>query len=321
MKESKLREMSRRALSSNLLGLFVVLILMCVVFTILKPGFLTGKNLLNILTAASLSGLIAIGESYLIIAGQIDLSPGAIAAFAGVFSALLAQRGMPILLIILITVAMGALFGAVSAFQVNALKIQPFIATLAVMSIARGLAYIICAGKPVFISHNTYIKIGITRILGIPLPVIILVVMFLVWGVALSKTRFGRNVYAVGGNPAAARLAGINADAVKRGLFILSSCLASLGGIILASRMNTGQPGAASDVDFDAITASVLGGIAMTGGTGSLSGTFLGVLLLQGFNNGLLLLNVSTFWQDVARGLLMMFALTFDFYRKQRREG
>ena len=304
MKESKLREMSRRALSSNLLGLFVVLILMCVVFTILKPGFLTGKNLLNILTAASLSGLIAIGESYLIIAGQIDLSPGAIAAFAGVFSALLAQRGMPILLIILITVAVGALFGAVSAFQVNALKIQPFIATLAVMSIARGLAYIICAGKPVFISHNTYIKIGITRILGIPLPVIILVVMFLVWGVALSKTRFGRNVYAVGGNPAAARLAGINADAVKRGLFILSSCLASLGGIILASRMNTGQPGAASDVDFDAITASVLGGIAMTGGTGSLSGTFLGVLILQGFNNGLLLLNVSTFWQDVARGLL-----------------
>ena len=321
MKESKLREMSRRALSSNLLGLFVVLILMCVVFTILKPGFLTGKNLLNILTAASLSGLIAIGESYLIIAGQIDLSPGAIAAFAGVFSALLAQRGMPILLIILITVAVGALFGAVSAFQVNALKIQPFIATLAVMSIARGLAYIICAGKPVFISHNTYIKIGITRILGIPLPVIILVLMFLVWGVALSKTRFGRNVYAVGGNPAAARLAGINADAVKRGLFILSSCLASLGGIILASRMNTGQPGAASDVDFDAITASVLGGIAMTGGTGSLSGTFLGVLILQGFNNGLLLLNVSTFWQDVARGLLMMFALTFDFYRKQRREG
>ena len=321
MKESKLREMSRRALSSNLLGLFVVLILMCVVFTILKPGFLTGKNLLNILTAASLSGLIAIGESYLIIAGQIDLSPGAIAAFAGVFSALLAQRGMPILLIILITVAVGALFGAVSAFQVNALKIQPFIATLAVMSIARGLAYIICAGKPVFISHNTYIKIGITRILGIPLPVIILVVMFLVWGVALSKTRFGRNVYAVGGNPAAARLAGINADAVKRGLFILSSCLASLGGIILASRMNTGQPGAASDVDFDAITASVLGGIAMTGGTGSLSGTFLGGLILQGFNNGLLLLNVSTFWQDVARGLLMMFALTFDFYRKQRREG
>ena len=321
MKESKLREMSRRALSSNLLGLFVVLILMCVVFTILKPGFLTGKNLLNILTAASLSGLIAIGESYLIIAGQIDLSPGAIAAFAGVFSALLAQRGMPILLIILITVAVGALFGAVSAFQVNALKIQPFIATHAVMSIARGLAYIICAGKPVFISHNTYIKIGITRILGIPLPVIILVVMFLVWGVALSKTRFGRNVYAVGGNPAAARLAGINADAVKRGLFILSSCLASLGGIILASRMNTGQPGAASDVDFDAITASVLGGIAMTGGTGSLSGTFLGVLILQGFNNGLLLLNVSTFWQDVARGLLMMFALTFDFYRKQRREG
>lgn len=259
MKESKLREMSRRALSSNLLGLFVVLILMCVVFTILKPGFLTGKNLLNILTAASLSGLIAIGESYLIIAGQIDLSPGAIAAFAGVFSALLAQRGMPILLIILITVAVGALFGAVSAFQVNALKIQPFIATLAVMSIARGLAYIICAGKPVFISHNTYIKIGITRILGIPLPVIILVVMFLVWGVALSKTPLRRNVYAVGGNPAAARLAGHQR---RRGQ---ARAVHPLLLPRVAGGDHPGLPhehraaGAASDVDFDAITASGAG--------------------------------------------------------------
>lgn len=315
-----LRKAGQQVLSSSLLGLFIVMIVMCFVFTILNPGFLSGKNLLNILMAASLSGLIAIGESYLIICGQIDLSPGAIAAFAGVLSGLLAQRGLPFILTVLLTLAAGAVFGLVNAFQVNRLNIQPFIASLAMMSIARGLAYIMCGGKPVFIKQNAYIKIGVVRILGVPLPVILLIAAFLVFGIILVRTRFGRNVYATGGNPTAARLAGINVNAVKQKLFIISACLASLGGIILASRMNTGQPSAGQNVDFDAITASVLGGIAMTGGTGSLSGTFLGVLILQGFNNGLLLLNISTFWQDVARGLLMMFALTFDYYRKKRRE-
>ena len=315
-----LEKTGQQILTSNLLGLFIVMIVMTVVFTVLHPGYLTAKNLLNILTAASLSGLIAIGESYLIISGQIDLSPGAVAAFAGVLSGLLAQRGVPFLLIVPITLCVGALFGTVNAFQVNVLKIQPFIASLAIMSIARGLAYIMCDGKPVFISQEAYIKVGITRIFGVPLPVIILIAAFLVFGVVLAKTRFGRNVYATGGNAAAARLAGIRIHQVKFKLFVISACLASLGGIILASRMNTGQPSAGQNVDFDAITASVLGGIAMTGGTGSLSGTFLGVLILQGFNNGLLLLNISTFWQDVARGLLMMFALTFDYFRKKKRE-
>ena len=158
------------------------------------------------------------------------------------------------------------------------------------------------------------------RILGIPFPVVVLLVAFIVAGIILAKTRFGRNVYATGGNATAARLAGININKIKLKLFVISACLASLGGIILASRMNTGQPSAGQSVDFDAITASVLGGIAMTGGTGSLTGTFLGVLILQGFNNGLLLLNVSAFWQDVARGLLMIFALTFDYFRKKNRE-
>lgn len=261
-----LKKAGQQILTSNLLGLFIVMVVMTIVFTVLNPGYLTGKNLLNILTAASLSGLIAIGESYLIISGQIDLSPGAVAAFAGVLSALLAQKGVPFILIVPITLCVGAVFGMINAFQVNVLKIQPFIASLAIMSIARGLAYIMCDGKPVFVNQDAYIKLGITRILGIPLPVIILIVSFLVFGVILGKTRFGRNVYATGGNAAAARLAGIKINQIKFKLFVISACLASLGGIILASRMNTGQPGAGKNVDFDAITASVLGGIAMTGG-------------------------------------------------------
>lgn len=309
-----------KVLSSSMLGLIIVIILMGIVFTVLKPGYISMKNLINILTAASLCGLIAIGESYLIIAGQIDLSPGAVAAFSGVLSAILVQRGMPFIPALVITVCVGACFGLVTAFQVSKLNIQPFIASLAVMSIARGLAYIICSGEPVFIQNETYIKIGVMRILGIPFPVIILLLAFMIMGVILAKTKFGRNVYATGGNASAARLAGININKIKIKLFVISACLASLGGIILASRMNTGQPTAGQNVDFDAITASVLGGIAMTGGTGNLVGTFLGVLILQGFNNGLLMLNVSAFWQDVARGLLMIFALTFDYFRKKNRE-
>lgn len=309
-----------KVLSSSILGLIVVIVLMSVVFTILKPGYISVKNLINILTAASLCGLIAIGESYLIIAGQIDLSPGAVAAFSGVLSAILVERGMPFILALIITVVVAACFGVINAFQVTKLNIQPFIASLAVMSIARGLSYIICSGKPVFIKNEAYVKIGVIRILGIPFPVVVLLVAFIVAGIILAKTRFGRNVYATGGNATAARLAGININKIKLKLFVISACLASLGGIILASRMNTGQPSAGQSVDFDAITASVLGGIAMTGGTGSLTGTFLGVLILQGFNNGLLLLNVSAFWQDVARGLLMIFALTFDYFRKKNRE-
>lgn len=309
-----------KVLSSSILGLIVVIVLMSVVFTILKPGYISVKNLINILTAASLCGLIAIGESYLIIAGQIDLSPGAVAAFSGVLSAILVKRGMPFILALIITVVVAACFGVINAFQVTKLNIQPFIASLAVMSIARGLSYIICSGKPVFIKNEAYVKIGVIRILGIPFPVVVLLAAFIVAGIILAKTRFGRNVYATGGNATAARLAGININKIKLKLFVISACLASLGGIILASRMNTGQPSAGQSVDFDAITASVLGGIAMTGGTGSLTGTFLGVLILQGFNNGLLLLNVSAFWQDVARGLLMIFALTFDYFRKKNRE-
>lgn len=309
-----------KVLSSSILGLIVVIVLMSVVFTILKPGYISVKNLINILTAASLCGLIAIGESYLIIAGQIDLSPGAVAAFSGVLSAILVERGMPFILALIITVVVAACFGVINAFQVTKLNIQPFIASLAVMSIARGLSYIICSGKPVFIKNEAYVKIGVIRILGIPFPVVVLLATFIVAGIILAKTRFGRNVYATGGNATAARLAGININKIKLKLFVISACLASLGGIILASRMNTGQPSAGQSVDFDAITASVLGGIAMTGGTGSLTGTFLGVLILQGFNNGLLLLNVSAFWQDVARGLLMIFALTFDYFRKKNRE-
>lgn len=175
------------------------------------------------------------------------------------------------------------------------------------------------AGKPVRIANESLNAVGSLQVLTVPLPVLILVVLIAVFGILLAKTEFGRNVYLVGGNPEAARLAGINVNKIKVQLFMISGAIAALGGVILAARMNSGQPGAAANVDTDAITAVVLGGIAMTGGTGTMFGTFLGLLVLLTLNNGLLVLGVTTYWQNVAKGVVLVFALALDFYRTKRR--
>lgn len=318
MNKGKLGNFTKRSVNSNYFVLLVVFVLMCAIFGYLRPSFLTGRNALNILTSGSLVGLIAIAESYLIISGMIDLSVGGVAAFSGVFAAILAQKGLSLPLVIIATLLVGMVFGFTNGILVTKIKLQPFIATLATMSIARGLGYIICNVKPVRVANSSFNAIGTIRVFSVSLPVIILVVLFVVFGIVLAKTAFGRKVYMIGGNANAARLAGINVDAIKIKLFVISSGLAALGGIILAARMTSGQPTAASDVDFDAITAVVLGGIAMTGGTGTMIGTFIGLMVLLTLNNGLLILGVTTYWQNVAKGLVLILALALDYYRTQR---
>lgn len=319
MKKEKGIRILKRAVDSNHFVLIVVWIVMCIVFTNLQSNFFSYRNMLNILTSGSLIGLLVIGEAYLIIAGMIELSAGAVAAFSGVFAAVLAREGVAVPLILLIVIAAGILFGLVNGLLVTKINLQPFITTLATMSIARGLAYIICQVKPVRIANESLNALGSTHILTVPVPVLLLLVLLLIFGVILSKTEFGRNVYLVGGNAEAARLAGVNVNRIKTVLFMISGGIAALGGVILAARMNSGQPGAASNVDTDAITAVVLGGVAMTGGTGSMLGAFLGLMVLLTLNNGLLILGVTTYWQNVAKGLVLIFALTLDFYRTKRR--
>ncbi len=319
MKEKKTAMAFKRIADSNYFVLILVWIVMCIVFTRLQENFLSYRNLLNILTSGSLIGLVAIAESYLIIAGMIDLSVGAVAAFSGVLAAILARQEFPLPAILILTLLSGMAFGTVNGLLVTKIRLQPFIATLATMSIARGLAYIICQVKPVRIAMESLNSIGSMRLLSVPLPVLLLLILLLFFGILLAKTEFGRSIYMIGGNANAARLAGINVDWTKIRLFMISGVLSALGGIILAARMNSGQPGAATSVDFDAITAVVLGGIAMTGGTGSMFGTFLGLMILLTLNNGLLILGVTTYWQDVAKGIVLIFALTLDFYRTKRR--
>ena len=302
----------------TLIGAMIVLIIM---FGALNSNYITLSNLFNILIACSLTGFVAIGETNLIIAGQNDLSAGSLAACAGVLAAVLTKMGVPTFLSIVISVLMGCLVGAVNATLITFLDLQPFIATLATMSIMRGFAYILCGGKAVAIGNKTFIQLGIKRIGGIfPVPVIILLIVYFVFGIILSRTFFGRSIYVLGSNTYAARLAGLNPRKIIFKLHIIESALAAFAGILLAARMNSGQPSACNGLEFDAITAAVLGGTAFTGGVGTIFGTFLGMLVLQGFKTGLNMVGVQTFWQQVAQGVLLIAALSIDFYRKKNRD-
>jgi ribose/xylose/arabinose/galactoside ABC-type transport system permease subunit len=277
-------------------------------------------NFINLMVAMSLVGLVSVGHTYLIIAGQNDLSPGSLAAFSGVLAALLLSKGVPIILAIAITLLGGLIVGEFNAWMVNQIKLEAFIATLVTQNIVRGFAYIMCGGKPISIANKAYLAIGKLRIIGIPVSVWLMILAYVVFGFILAKTKFGRSVYAIGGSKEAARLAGLNPNRIIRRSFVLIGMLTALGGIVFSSRMNSGQPAANVNLEFDAITGVILGGVSFAGGVGDMFGTILGVFLIQAFNTGLIMVNVSTFWQYVARGALLLFALTSDYIRKQRRE-
>ena len=281
---------------------------------------MTTRNMVNLLVASSLVGMVAIGHTYLIIAKQNDLSPGSLAAFCGVFAAILLNKGFPIPVAMVITLGAGALVGLFNSWMVNQIRIEAFIATLVSQTIIRGFAYIICEGKPVAITNQTFNKLGTYRIAGLPVPVWVMIICILIFGFILARTRFGRSVYAIGGSAEAARLAGLNPKRIVTICFIMIGMLTAMGGMLFAARMNAGQPSANVNLEFDAITAVILGGTSFAGGVGSIFGTALGIILIQAFNTGLIMVNVDSFWQYVARGALLLFALTSDYIRETRRQ-
>lgn len=317
---NKVKGKEIRLNGSNIV-LFCALIAVVATFTSINKNFLSYQNLINILTAASLIGLVAIGHTYLIIAGLNDLSAGSLAAFAGVLAALLVgNMGVNFWLALIITMVTVAFVGVFNAWMVNNIKLDPFIATLVTQAIFRGFAYIINNGKAVPVYDETFITLGKARFLTIPATVWILIIAYIVFGFLLAKTRFGRSVYAIGGNKAAARLAGLNPKKIILTCYMMMGALCALGGVVLAARMNSGQPSACVNLEFDAITAVILGGVSFSGGVGTLGGTVLGVMLIQSFNTGLTMVGVQSFWQFVARGVLLLMALAIDYIRKSNRE-
>lgn len=313
-------EKMKKAIGGDKLVLMAAIVAVFILFTSLNKNFLTTANIINLLVASSLVGLVAIGHTYLIIAGQNDLSPGSLAALSGVIAALLVSWGVPFLAAVLITIVVAAVVGVFNAWMVNKIKLEAFIATLVTQSIVRGFAYIVCEGKPVAISNKTFITLGKLRVLNVPLSVWIMIIAIVIFGFILAKTKFGRSIYAIGGNKDAARLAGLNPERIVLICYVMMGVLCALGGVVFAARMNSGQPASCVNLEFDAITAVILGGVSFAGGVGTMGGTVLGIILIQAFNMGLTMVNVPSFWQYVARGGLLLFALTSDYIRKRNRD-
>jgi ribose transport system permease protein len=312
-----------RLLESNIVTLFIVMIAVMAVFTVINPSYLTYNNIINIVYASCITGLLAIGETYLIIAGHIDLSCAACGAASGVLAAILVTRmGVPWYAALAICLALGAVVGAANAVLTNVFNLQPFIATLAMAAVCQGMGYLFCDGRSVALNDSALVALGSGKRFGrIPAPVLILILLYLIFGFILNRTTFGRSVYVIGGNPTASRLAGLNPKKISSVIYVMSGVISALAGCLLAGRMHSGAPSSVLGSEFDAITAAVLGGVAFTGGRGTLGGCFLGLIIIQCFGNGLNYVGVSAFWQTIAKGLLLVGALLVDYIRAFRTGG
>ncbi|HEX7571540.1 MAG TPA: ribose ABC transporter permease [Bacteroidota bacterium] len=304
-------------------GIGIAFVLEFILFAFLSPYFFTPDNLLNVSLQASITAIIAAGMTFVILTGGIDLSVGSLVAFAGIVATTVLKTGLPpvagFIAAILAGVAVGSLSGAFAGFCITRFNIAPFIVTLATMTIWRGAAFVWTDGRPVWELPAGFAFLGTGRLLAVPVPTIIMVLTFIASHVILTRTRFGRYVYAVGGNIEAARLAGIRTWRVLVNVYILSGTLAALSGILLASRMNSGQPNAGVAYELDVIAAVVVGGTSLSGGAGSIVGTFIGAMLIAVLRNGLNLLNVNSYIQQVIVGVVILLAVMLDQIRRRRR--
>ena len=306
----------RRITKSKTFTLVLVFILVVVVFTIIKPTFLRPVNLRNIVNSATVSGITMVGLICLLISGNMDLSTGNVSVMSAIVMCTVSQMGAPWFLALLIGLLFGALCGAINAFLGYVCGIFPFIATLAMGTIWQGLGNFLTNAQNVVISDRSLWWLGSGEILGVPFAFVLMCVLMIVYGLILAKTKFGRTIYMMGGNFQAARLAGINLK--KNGTILMINCsvLSALAGCVLAARMHSINP--STLLAMDAITAAVLGGVAFTGGSGTMFGGFIGLLLLSSFQNGLQVVGLDTYWRTVASGLLLALALTFDFINAKR---
>lgn len=296
------------------IGPFIGLIAIVVIITILNPSFLSVNNLLNVFRQVSINALIAFGMTFVILTGGIDLSVGSILALTGAVTAGLMSGGMDPVLAMLVGLLLGAILGAVNGVIIAKGKVAPFIATLATMTIYRGLTLVYTEGRPISGLGDSvaFQMLGKGYFLGIPIPVVTMIISFAILYFILKKTTFGRRVYAVGGNEEASILSGINADRIKIYVYSLVGLLAGLASLILTSRLNSAQPTAGEMFELDAIAAVVLGGTSLTGGRGWIVGTLIGALIIGVLNNGLNLIGVSSFFQQVVKGAVILFAVLLD---------
>lgn len=316
LKQSRLiRGAAWKQLRSKL-GILFVFVLLFVVMSVLSDNFLTAYNLINVARQITMVAILGIGMTFVILSGGIDLSVGSIVALVGCLTAGFMASGLPVPAAIIAGILIGTVLGLMNGLVTTYGKIPSFIVTLGMMTVARGLSLVYTDGYPITNLPESFTFIGRGYIGPIPVPVIVMVLCFLVGYVVLRYLRFGRDVYALGGNEEAARLSGINTNYTKVGVFVISGLTAAIAGIILASRLNSGQPSAGISMELDAIAAVVIGGTSFSGGKGGILGTLVGAMIMGVISNGLNLLGVSSYWQMITIGLIIVAAVWIDQFRK-----
>jgi sugar transport system permease protein len=302
----------------------IILLALCIALAIIAPGFFTTDNLLNVLRNVSMQGVIALGMTAVIIAGEIDLSVGSAVAFAGCWAAFLVERfsgwpaGTAVILALVLTICTGFAFGAFAGVIRTRFGVPSFISTLALMTGLSGAAELITNGFPLTPFPAWYNVIGGGYLAGIPVPALVFIVVFLAMHFLMNNTVFGRSVYAVGGNAEAARLSGINVRRIKILVLALTSTFAALAGIMQSSEIMSGTATTAKGWELDVIAAVIIGGTSLTGGSGTIRGTMVGMVFLGVIINGMTLMNVSEYWQHVVRGVLILGAVLINRMQVQR---
>lgn len=299
-------------------GVLVALILLVIVMSILSPNFLTTSNIFNILQQVAVIGIISVGMTFVILLGGIDLSVGSIVAFTGLVMALCMKAGMSVGLSILIGIVVGGLIGLLNGILVSKVKLQPFVATLGTMTMARGLAYTVTDGQPIYSFAKTFKDFS--GFIGfVPKPAIVMIVIFVVGFYILKYTKFGRYVYAIGGNKVASKLSGINVSKYEIMVYTLSGICCSIAAILLTSRLDSAVPVAGEGNELDAIAAVAIGGTSMNGGQGTITGTLIGTLIMGVISNGMNLLNIAQGPQKFTKGAIIILAVVIDVIRKRKK--
>ena len=300
-------------------GILIAFIVICIIMTILSPVFLTVTNVLNVIRQSSIYGIMAIGMTFVILTGGIDLSVGSILAISGAIAAGSLKGGIGFLPVLLLTLAIGVGCGLANGVLITMGRITPFVVTLGMMSIARGLTLIYTKGYPISGFSGPFRFIGGGDIFGIPFPIVVFIITVVVAWLILTQTRLGRYTYAIGGNEETVKLSGINANFFKTIVYMISGLAAAVSALILTSRINSAEPVSGTGYELDVIAAVVIGGTSLMGGRGSVWGTLVGALMIGVINNGMNLLGISAYFQLVVKGVIIIGAVLLDRLRQDQQ--